>query len=306
MDQSQIPIDFEVILERLNHFFPATPFTIESVKKAIQSRQIIYNPNDFVSYLQTALLDEKLVEVRFDDNDNLFFTKIIDSPHKEDDPTVQTGENETFSYTPGKYITRLTHITSLPLEPGIGNYHIRNSKKVVMRIFTKSFAFEYGTFFREVSANKNIPALDFDFPVIGRLLHGEREYRAKVTGDLDLIVKITGKRKQPDIITRVIDISASGMAFTLKKHDMKQFFIKETRAFSITLGDDHIIDVKGKVIHVTSVRKPYGVTYICGVELDLVTRKSVAQIESLVAKVQRAHLKAISGLSLETGFKLIV
>lgn len=312
MEQSDIAVDFEVILERLNYFFTDSQFTIESVQKDLQNRRVVSSPKDFITYLQTALLDEKLVEVRFNDSENLYFTKIIDSPQDDSSPeddnssTPAVGKSATISNQSARYISNLTHITTLPLEPGMGNYHIRNSQKVIMRIFTKSFAFEFGTYYRGISSSDSVPALDFDFPVIGRLLLGKREYRAKVTSGIDLRVTVTGKRKQPDLHTQVIDISASGMAILLGRRDANHFFKGEYRKFSITEGDKPFMDVNGKVIHVTAVRKHYGVTYICGIQLDLVTRDSIAKVESLVAKVQRIHLQSISGLSRETGFKLIV
>ena len=61
----------------------------------------------------------------------------------------------------------------------------------------------------------------------------------------------------------------------------------------------------GTVRHLSKVRKKGGIEYVCGVEFDLATRTLAAVVESLVASVQRAHLKDLAEKSDASGINLI-
>ncbi|WP_136809188.1 PilZ domain-containing protein [Desulfosediminicola flagellatus] len=302
MADQESAVDYDKLLKQLKGFFPGEGLNIESVKYDMNSRKLFIKPEDFLPYLQTALLDEKLIEVRFDYNDNPHFTRIIDWPAKEKE---NASDEVRAASAPGAYFQDMTHITSLPMEPSIGNYHIKKSQSVVMRFFTKSFAVELCTTFLRTNKYENLPVLQFQFPVIGRLLKGEREYRAKVTKGFDLKVHITGKRKQPDIMTDIINVSATGLAFSLEKKDVNNFLENETRKLKVIKDGEELFKVNAKVRHVSRIRKRTSIAYFCGVELDLVTQSMTREVETLLATVQRAHLQALSGLSRETGYNLI-
>ena len=58
-------------------------------------------------------------------------------------------------------------------------------------------------------------------------------------------------------------------------------------------------------MHISRVRKKGGIEYVCGVEFDLKTRTLATAIESIVASVQRAHLKDLAEKSDASGIDLI-
>lgn len=299
-DDNEI-INYENIFEKLKKYFPEGSFLEQSLNDDIDLSDIIYTPEGFLPYLQTALLDEKFIEVRFDDGDETYFTKIVDAPIVKPD---EDGEEQD-EYIVASYFKEMSHIISLPLEPGMGNYFIRKSEKVVFRMFTKSLAVEFGTGFLEFVRHEEIPYMHFRFPVIGRLLHGEREYRAKVPGEVNLRVVVEGKRKQADIQSKMVDISVNGMAISFPRKNRGDFFTGESRRLTILEDEEVVLSSSCNVRHLTRVRQEDSIDNICGVQFDLETRELRQAIESLVARVQRAHLKKISGLARETGYNLI-
>lgn len=306
MEEQETTIDYKQLLGQMKQFYPAEKFDSASLEHDIKSGKLFVRPEDFLPYLQTALLDDKLIEVRFDDNEIPHFTKIIDWPAKEkENDSDEVKPYEPVLPTPAAYFLDMSHITSLPIEPGIGNFHIRSSQRVVMRFFTKAFAVEFCTTFLSTDKDKDIPVLQFNFPFIGRLLKGEREYRARVIRGFDLKVHVAGKRKQPDITSNVINVSGSGIAFSLEKKDVEHFFDNEKRKLILIKDGEKLFDVNAKVRHVTRIRKRSSIAYYCGAELDLVTQSLSKEVGSLVATVQRAHLQSLSGMARETGYKLI-
>ncbi len=303
---SEQTISTAKIGKRLSLFFPDSGYTPESVAEGVDVGDILHRPQDILLFLQTALLDEKLIEVEFDNYSRIFFTRIHDDP-----PSPETVENEDGSkevveadYRLGDYLKKMTYLVTLPVEPGIGNLHICWSKRVLMRFFTSSYAVELGVYFEEKIVVGEIPVLRVSFPGILRIVRGAREYRAKVPADVTLTVKVKGKRKRPDMLAAVSDISARGLSFALEKEQQELLQIDEKRTLTISLNGDAIVRVAATVRHVSKTRRGKGIEYICGVQFDLETRTMAAQIESLVATIQRAHLKELSDLSDKSGLTL--
>ena len=303
---SEQTISTEKIGKRLSLFFPDTGYTPESVAEGVDVGDILHRPQDILLFLQTALLDEKLIEVEFDSYSRIFFTRIHDDPPPPETAGNEDGLGEVIKpdYSLGDYLKKMTYLVTLPVEPGIGNLHICWSKRVLMRFFTSSYAVEVGVFFEEKIVLGDIPVLRFSFPGILRIVRGAREYRAKVPADVTLIVKVKGKRKRPDMITAVADISARGLSFTVENEQQELLLIDEKRTLTILLNGDAIVRVAATVRHISKTRRGKGIEYICGVQFDLETRTMAAQIESLVATIQRAHLKELSDLSDKSGLNL--
>ena len=115
-----------------------------------------------------------------------------------------------------------------------------------------------------------------------------------------------GKRKHGTLKTRVLDISASGMAFLISKDQQALFRVDEKRTVEILHDDMMLVRVNGNVRHISKVRGKKGTEFLCGIQFDLETRAVAAKVEAVVASVQRAHLKEISDLSIESGLNLIV
>lgn len=291
--------------KRLELFFKDQVFSTEFVSEALDSGDIFTKPSEILPFLQTSLLDEKVVEVEMDGMTRVYFSRVYDSPVFVEDDEDEKGEPVIHpDYKPGDYLQSLSHVITLPLEPGIGNLHIRHSKSIVLRQFMTSYAVELGCFFQDMAEVKDLPVLRLGFPVIGRILRGAREYRAKVPIKHNLQIMIIGKRKQSTMTSRVVDISASGCSFSIKKEEQSLFIVEESRTFEFIHEGMLIVRLTGKVRHVSKIRGKNGSEFICGLQFDLATRAIAAQVEGIVATVQRAHLKELSDLSEESGLSL--
>ncbi len=291
--------------KRLEFFFKDQVFSTEFVDEGLDSGDIFIKPSEILPYLQTALLDDKVIEVEMDGMTRVYFSRMYDDPVFVEDEEDETGNHPVHpDYNPGDYLQNLSHVVTLPIEPGIGNLHIRHSKSIVLRQFMSSYAVELGCFFQEMTTVKDLPVLRLSFPVIGRIIRGAREFRAKVPVKHNLQIMIIGKRKQGTMTTRVVDISASGCSFSIKKEEQSLFVPEETRTFEFIHEGMLIVRLTGKVRHVSKIRGKNGTEFICGLQFDLATRAIAAQVEGIVATVQRAHLKELSDLSEESGLSL--
>jgi hypothetical protein len=306
MEDDQKHSLFERVQKRLSLFFPDMMYTRETVAESLEKGEIIFKSTDILPYIQTALFDEKIVEVELDGITRVYFSKIHD-----DLPDMVSTEvdGETVmmepKYKQGAYLQKMTHIISLPLEPGIGNVNIRFTKKILFRMFTTSYAVELGTFFQDITLVREMPVLRLAFPVIGRIVHGAREFRAKVPEKMDLKVIVVGKRKQDSVTSRIIDVSASGMSFSIKKNQQEFFRVNEIRTLELVIDGMMMARLNGNVRHVSKIRGKKGTEYICGIKFDLITRSLASKVESIVASVQRAHLKELSDKSIASGLDLI-
>lgn len=293
------------IVDRLNLYFIDQMYTMDMLEEELDAGDVFYKPADILPFLQTALMDEKFVEVEMNGITQVYFTKVSDDPPE---PTDIQGEEETEpeeEYAMGDYLKEMSHLVILPLEPGMGNYSIRYSNRVLLRFFTTAYGVELGTFYQEQDLVGETPVLRLDYPVIGRIVRGSREFRAKVPEKMDIKLMIIGKKKQKTITTRLINISVSGFAFSIKKEQQDDFVVDEVRTMELIINGVMELRVNGNVRHVSKIRGRRGTEYLCGVQADLVTRALAARLEEIVAAVQRAHLRELAKLSDETGINLV-
>ncbi len=298
------------IKKKLVTFFPedAFSFTRKTVEEGLEHGDIMVKATDILPYLQTALLDEKTLEVELDGMPRVYFSKVYDDPpemveEEIDGETVQIPPD----YNQGDYLQRMSHLIILPLEPGMGNLSMRHSQQVLVRLFTSSSAIELGAFFDTTTLVRDLPVLRLKYPVIGRHVRGLRIFRAKVPADMLFSIEIKGKQNQRDSIeTRPVDISVKGIAFSIEKSEQKLFKKDETLIIQLTINNDQPVKIHCTVRHVSKIRSKQSIEYLCGVEFDLRTRSLASAIESIVATVQRAHLKELSDLSEESGLKLVL
>ena len=297
------------IQKKLVLFFPeeAYSFTQQAVEDGIASGEFMTRATDILPYIQTAFLDDKILEVELDGMTRVYFSRIND-----DLPDLKEIENEDGEltllepeYTAGDYLKLMSHLITLPIEPGMGNLHIRNSQKIVIRFFTSTSAIEVGTFFQDLALVRELPVLRLAFPVVGRQVRGVRAFRAKVTKDMDFLLFVKGKKNRPDIHTEPIDISTDGLSFNIKKEQQKLFREDEICTIHFIINGEIQVRVKGTVRHISKVREKKGIQYRCGVQLDIPTRAIAADIETIVATVQRYHLKELSEMSEESGIDLV-
>ena len=298
------------IQKKLALFFPeeAYSFTRQAIEDGINSGEFLVKPAEILPYIQTAFLDDKILEVEMDGLTRIYFSRINDDPpvieelEGEDDDI----ELEKPEHNPGDYLKLMNHLICLPLEPGMGNLHIRNSQKVMIRFFTSTSAIELGTFFQDLALVNDIPVLRLSFPLIGRQVRGARVFRAKVPAEMNFTLMVKGKRrKRSDIRTRAIDISSEGLSFIIEKEEQKLFHENEICSIRFFLDGEMYIKVSSTIRHISKVRDKKGIQYRCGVQFDLPTRSLAANIETIVAAVQRAHLKELSDKSEESGITLI-
>ena len=298
----------EPVQRRMALFFTEEIYTLNMLEEDVESGDVFYKPTEILPYLQTALMDEKILEVEFDGLTRVYFSRVHDHLPELEEQEDEEGKTVLAEpeYNQGDYLKLMTHVITLPLEPGIGNLFIRHSKKVLIRLFTTTYAVELGTFFQELTTIRDLPVLRLDFPVIGRIVRGAREFRAKVPSTMKLLVMVMGKRRHKTLTTRVVDISASGMALAITKEQQELFKLEENRTVEILLDDLMLVRINGSVRHISKIRGKKGTEFLCGIQFDLVTRAVAAKVESIVAQVQRAHLKEISDMSEESGLDLIV
>ncbi len=298
------------VQKKLSLFFPedSYSFTNQAVDDGLESHDFMVKPVSILPFLQTALLDDKILEVEMDGMTRIYFSRLYDElpelveTEDEEDGEISLEEPE---YTAGDYLKLMNHVICLPLEPGMGNLAIRNSQRIVLRLFTSSLAIELGTFFQDLAVVRGLPVLRLSFPIIGRKVKGNRAFRAKVTLEMNFELFIKGKKKRPDIETHAIDISNDGMSFEIQKEEQKLFKEDEICSIQFILNGDTLTKVNGTVRHISKIREKKGIQYRIGVQFDIPTRSLAATIETLVATVQRVHLQELSELSEESGINLV-
>ena len=296
----------QLIRQYLSLFFPEEPYTPEVLQEALDNKDVFSDPLIILPYLQTALIDEKIIEVEIDNLTRVYFSRLYDEfpplEEQEQDGQIILVEPE---YTPAEYLREMAYVNSWPLEPALGNLTIRRSRIILFRIFTASYAVELGTYFRGLADVRDVPVLRFEYPVIGRIVRGTRSYRAKVPGTMDLTAKIMNLKEEVAMVTTVADISARGMAFKITKDQLPLVAENEDKIIEISIEKNIMVKITGNIRHISKIRGNKGTDYQCGVQFDLETRAIAGKVEAVVAQVQRAHLKELSERSEESGVNLI-
>ncbi|MBU0663157.1 MAG: PilZ domain-containing protein [Proteobacteria bacterium] len=306
-DTEQKKAFLQNILSKLALFFPnqSPTYTLQSVEDGLEAREILLKGEDMLPYLQTAFFDDKIVEVELDGIPRVYFSRVHDHTpdleEVEEDGEMVLKEPD---YKSGDYLKEMSRLILLPLEPGMGNMHIRNSQKVLLRLFTSKYALELGTFCEEMILVRELPVLRLTYPVIGRMVPGVRAFRAKVPSTLNLLIIVFGKAKMPDMYCKAVEVSADGMSFLIQKKEQQLFRIGESRSLQFVLDDILYVKVTGIVRHVSKIRGKGGTEFRCGVQFELTTRAMAASIETLVATIQRTHLQELTVKSEALGIDL--
>ncbi|NOR24433.1 MAG: hypothetical protein GQ542_08570 [Desulforhopalus sp.] len=293
------------IKRTLQNFFPGQTFPVSDLEIALKKGDILTEKEKILPFLQTALFDEKVLEVELDGMPRVYFSRLKDdfSDFIEDEEDFALLDEH--DYTQGEYLKEMSHIVTLPLEPGLGNLHLRHSRSIALRIFTNTFAVELATTFEDLTKVGDLPVLRLAFPILARIVHNAREFRAKVPDSLNFVLNIEIAEDLPKLDTTPIDISIKGMAFTVSKNEQKMFIPGAAHSLKLYVNDELLTLLKGTVRHLSKVRKKGGIEYVCGVQFDLETRTLAAVVESIVASVQRAHLKDLAEKSDASGIDLI-
>jgi hypothetical protein len=292
---------------KLQHFFPEKRFSAKTVAEDLAKGDILIGKEPILPYLQTALLDEKVIEVELDGMPMVYFSRLKDDISEPDGVEV---DGEPIVTPPkkteeGEYLTSLSHIVTLPLEPGLGNLHLRYSRCIILRMFTSTFAVEMATTFEDLTKVQDIPVLRLAFPDLARIVHNAREFRAKVPDGLNFVLSIEIDDESPAMDTRPVNVSIRGLSFAVNKKEQKLFKVSTLHSLKLIVDDELLLRIDGTVKHLAKIRKRSGIEYICGIEFDFRTKTHAAVIESIVALVQRAHLKELAEKSNATGINLI-
>ncbi|MFT5700195.1 MAG: hypothetical protein ACI8ZB_003066 [Desulforhopalus sp.] len=280
------------IKKLLQLYFPSSSYTKEDLTEKIDKGEILTKEEEILPYLQTALLDEKVLEVELDRIPNIYFSRLQDDTAKPTD-------------NPGDYLLSLDHIITLPLEPGIGSLRLRQSSSIILRMFTKEFGIDMGTTFQDIIKVNSLPVLQLAYPSILRIQKNAREFRAKVPDNQDFIVEVEWERDPLGLSTTPIDISRKGMSISLEKPTYRQLKLEEELFLKLYIDDELRARLSSTVRHLSKVRKRHSIEYCCGVEFSLNSRTMASVMESIVATTQRAHLKALSDIAASRGINLL-
>lgn len=326
----------EIALSRLQSFFPDEGYTEELVAEKIAEKDIHIYPADMLPFLQSALLGDKIVEIKIDRDERVFFTRLCDLPasllaeleaeleakieyelkkkqeaETTDDNPEQIKEGAETEEEPKKvpiqgfYLEKMTQILTLPIEPGIGNHLIRKSDKVVVRVFTSLYAIELGTKFEEVLTENGLSVIKLGYPTIARIVRDAREFRAKVSSSMDLKLTIIPTRKRNTIICKVVDVSAKGLGLIIPRESKKKLKLEDAVRVKVTLDERDMFTVAGRIKHLSKLRADSEMQFICGLQLDLASQSEKSLVETLLARVQRVYLQDLAEKSLEHGVSIL-
>ncbi len=294
------------IKRKLQHFFPGELFSAKSVEDDLANGVILSGKEPILPYLQTALLDEKVLEVQLDGMPMVYFSRLKDDIPEPAEVEVDGEQVLILPETKeGEYLATMHHIVTLPLEPGLGNLHLRYSNDIILRMFTNTYAVEMATTFKDLTTVEDIPVLRLAFPSLARIVRNAREYRAKVPDSLNFLISLEIDDESSELDTIPVNISIRGLSFSVNKKEQKLFKINSLYSMKLFVEDELLIRINGTVKHLARIRKRSGIEYICGIEFDFRTKTHAAVIESIVAMVQRAHLKELAEKSHATGIHLI-
>jgi len=296
------------IKKQLNSYFPGQTLPDSAIEEGLAKGDILAEKDQILPFLQTALLDERVLEVELNGVPQVYFSRLKDDipPAIETEEDAEPPLQEQAEYNQGDYLTLLSHIVTLPLEPGLGNLSLRQSRFIVLRMFINTLAVELVSTFEELTKVGDLPVLRLSFPRLARKIHNAREFRAKVPDNLEFMVGIGFDNELPELDTSPVDISIKGMAFAIGKEEQKMFRLGAQHTFKLYVQDELQAVLQGTIRHHSRVRKRIGIEYVCGVDFHLTTRTLAAALESIVASVQRAHLKDLADKSDATGINLII
>lgn len=299
------------IKKLLQIYFPSSSYSRDELIEKIERGEILIKEEEILPYLQTALLDEKILEVELDKMPNLYFSRLQDNNPEPDDetspPEKESEDDEIFkpTYNPGDYLLSLDHIIALPLEPGLGSLRLRQSTSVILRMFTKDYGIEMGTTFKNIARINELPVLQLAYPSILRIEKNAREFRAKVPDHQDFVVEVEKEGAPLGLNTSPIDVSRKGMGISIDKHIHRQLNLEDELFLKLYIEDELRARISSTVKHLSKVRKKQGIEYCCGVEFSLNSRTITSVMESIVASTQRAHLKELAEIASSRGIDLL-
>ena len=197
-------------------------------------------------------------------------------------------------YQDGAYLKELDHLVLSPLEPVAGNIKVRSSNTIRLCFYAGTNAVEIGTHFRKAENIRGAQVLLFEYPTIGRIIRGNRPFRAKLPQDMGLTANVCDcAQHSKSINCNVMDISSQGLSL---EHEeiMNTFSMGDMIRLTILSSIAEPLEVNGTIRHFAKIRTKQGNSIICGVQLDLESRSLAEMVEQLFAKVQRVFIRNLT------------
>lgn len=285
------------IKELVHTYFPDTRFVDETSLETEDTGEVFYEKKDILPYLQTIFFEESLVELQPAQTTRVYFAHMMD-----DLPDLFEDQNDNGEviivepdYEAGSYLKEADSFLFTPLTPAIGNGQVRSARHIIARFFSGTIAIELGCSFREQTTVCGQPALRFNFPEVGRVNRNFRSFRVKASESLGAraVVFSSTHKEVSESLYPIYDVSAGGVSLVIPG-DEPPFAVGQELDFSIRAADLNEIKVRGVVRNVNKVRAKKSYLVLCGVKIDLETRTLAADLEQLVARVQRIHLRELS------------
>lgn len=305
---------------QLKKFFPTIDINTQELEQKISDKSILLDSELILPYVQSALFDEKIVEMHLDNSRETYLATLRDFPPVDDDQPEEVSVNivnvddsdsevDEDAYNYGDYLKSCKQIVSLPVEPGMGNINLRRSSRVTLRLYTTNKTIELGVCFDSIVTVEDVPLLSLSFPTIARVIEEDREFRARVPQTFNLSFHISGTPKWTKFETTLKDISPKGLGFIVPREFYKAFALGDKVKGSLELAQDgknSTISVLGEVKHITCMRTNMGREYICGLFLHFSSTIDSSKVERLVAQTQRAHMREIMAKSDTYGVHLMI
>ncbi len=248
-------------------------------------------------FLQTLFFEERLIEIQVDRGTRIFFGALWDHrpeleeyKEDEDDEPVLIEPD----YQDGAYLKELDHLVLSPLEPVAGNMKVRSSNTTLLCFYAGTNAVELGTRFIKAENVRGAQVLLFEYPTVGRIIRGNRPFRAKLPQDIELIANICDCSQHSRCIDcSVMDISSQGLSL---EHEeiMNTFSMGDMVRLTILSPICEPLEINGTIRHFAKIRTKQGNSTICGVQLDLESRSLAELVEQLFAKIQRVFIRNLT------------
>ncbi len=294
MKNDTASFDLQKLSEQIYSYFPDCRIVEGSSDfETEDGSEILTGPQQILPYLQTILFEEHLVEIQLDFTTRLFFANLLDEQPEIVEQDIESEHIvQELEYEEGSYLKYFKDIVLTPLTPGMGNVKIQSCKQVIVRFFSGTSAIELGTAYLKRDTLGGNPVIRLAYPRIGRINRSYRPFRVKAVSTLQAQICIHSDEASANekLYYQVVDISAMGLAFTIR--DEKKFkAIGESIRMEIKVPDINNLTLGGDIRHISRVRISKGYQTIVGVQFDLETRSIAADIEALVAMIQRLQLR---------------
>ncbi|MBU0664496.1 MAG: PilZ domain-containing protein [Proteobacteria bacterium] len=270
---------------------------------------IITDANRIQRHLQTALLEEEVVEVQMQDRSRTFFSHMVDElppleEFTEEDGSVILQEPE---YQEGSYLQRRELLLIAPMEPVNGNGLIRRSQQVFFRFPIGTNSLECTSRFLAIQTVRGNPFIALEFPTSCQELTQRRYYRSKLL--IENLSKVIVHLPDKEVaICSLLDIGVNGLAFenpwppprlSLGMHVSIQLEIPDFPSYRLSGVVRTLINCrKKKDCHAVSCR--------CGIQFSVEDIQVANQPERAVAAIQRGHLRILRERADEAGIELML